>query len=221
MMNMRRLAAGVLCFAACSAAEFGVASWYGFPLNGRLAADGSVFDMEKPTAAHRTLPLGTWVRVTNMATNRSVDVRISDRGPFIDGRIIDLSRAAARALDIVEAGTAQVRIDVLPGAPGVIPADVAAATPNSAAGPFAVQVGAFRSKDNAERLRARMQQEFGSARIVEVPGETPLWRVYAGGESTMAGALRLAARIRPSVGSAFAARIDNATQAYNSSPGNE
>src|SRR5277367_993209 len=98
---------------ACYAAEFGFASWYGYPFHGRQAADGSIYDMEQITAAHKTLPLGSWVRVTNLKNGKVVDVRITDRGPFIDGRVIDLSRAAARAIDVIDPGTAPVRVEVL------------------------------------------------------------------------------------------------------------
>ena len=83
--------------------ETGIASWYGYPYHGRRAANGEIYDMEKLTAAHRTLPFGTWVRVTNLTNSKTVDVRITDRGPFIDGRIIDLSKAAAREIDQVYA----------------------------------------------------------------------------------------------------------------------
>ena len=74
--------------------ETGLASWYGHPYHGRAASNGEIYDMEKLTAAHRTLPFGTWVHVTNLANNKSVDVRIIDRGPFVNGRVIDLSHAA-------------------------------------------------------------------------------------------------------------------------------
>src|SRR5437667_7101611 len=94
------VAAYLICVAVGSRAEMGVASWYGYPYHGRLAADGTIYDMEQNTAAHRTLPLGTRVRVTNLDNSRFVDVRITDRGPFIDCRIIDLSRAAARAIAV-------------------------------------------------------------------------------------------------------------------------
>src|SRR5271154_452765 len=107
---------------ACFSAEFGFASWYGYPFHGRVAADGSVYDMEQITAAHKTLPLGSWVRVTNLKNGKVVDVRITDRGPFIDGRVIDLSRAAARAIDVLDPGTAPVRVEVLQaGLPVLLP----------------------------------------------------------------------------------------------------
>lgn len=93
--------------------ETGIASWYGIPYDGRRAADGEIFDMRKLTAAHRTLPFNTWVEVTNLENKKKVDVRITDRGPFVDGRIIDLSLAAAREIDMVRQGVVRVRIKVI------------------------------------------------------------------------------------------------------------
>jgi len=93
--------------------ETGLASWYGVPYHGRRSANGETYDMEKFTAAHRTLPFDTWVEVTNLVNNKHVDVRITDRGPFVNGRIIDLSLAAARELDMVAAGVVRVRIKVV------------------------------------------------------------------------------------------------------------
>jgi rare lipoprotein A len=99
--------------AAIGATETGIASWYGERFNGRRTADGEVYDMEQLTAAHRALPFDTWVEVTNLANNKRVDVRITDRGPFVNGRIIDLSLAAAREIDLVTAGIVRVRIKVI------------------------------------------------------------------------------------------------------------
>ena len=93
--------------------QTGIASWYGVPYHGRRSADGEIYDMEKLTAAHRTLPFDTWVQVTNLTNNKRVDVRITDRGPFVNGRIIDLSLAAARDIDMVTAGIVRVRIKVI------------------------------------------------------------------------------------------------------------
>lgn len=100
--------------AAIGETETGIASWYGVPYNGRRAANGEVYDMEQLTAAHRTLPFDTWVEVTNLENKKHVDVRIIDRGPFVNGRIIDLSLAAAREIDMVTAGVVKVRIKVIP-----------------------------------------------------------------------------------------------------------
>src|SRR5215831_4253897 len=98
--------------AVVGAVEMGVASWYGHPYHGRQAADGEIYDMETLVAAHRTLPFNTWVRVTNLNNSKTVDVRIIDRGPFVDGRIIDLSHAAAQAVEMIGPGIAQVRVEV-------------------------------------------------------------------------------------------------------------
>ena len=125
--------------------EQGVASWYGVPFNGRRAANGEIYDMNKPTAAHRTLPFGTVVRVTNLDNGRQTEVRIIDRGPFVQGRIIDLSFAAARSVDMVGAGIAHVRLELV-SSPSRVPVEV---------GNFTVQVGAFTQRADAERLRER------------------------------------------------------------------
>jgi rare lipoprotein A len=157
--------------------------------------------MEQMTAAHRTLPFGALVRVHDLDNEKSVDVRINDRGPFIDGRVIDLSHAAARAIDMIGPGTARVRLEVL-----TLPA---------AAGParFAVQVGAFRHRDNAERLRRAMQSKYGTAKLILRTGTPDLWRVLVGLEPTQDGASTLAQRIRseagPSATSAFVVRVDS------------
>ena len=94
--------------------RMGQASWYGPGFSGKKTASGDVFDEEKFTAAHKTIPLGSRAKVTNLANGKSVEVEINDRGPFVEGRIIDLSQAAAQALGIIDRGTAKVRIDVLP-----------------------------------------------------------------------------------------------------------
>jgi peptidoglycan lytic transglycosylase len=121
--------------------EEGIASWYGDPFNGRATSSGEIYNMYDMTAAHRTLPFGTEVRVHNLENGAVAVVRINDRGPFVDGRIIDLSYSAARALGIWATGTALVRLEILN--PAVL----------SEPGVFAVQVGAFRDPGNAERLR--------------------------------------------------------------------
>jgi rare lipoprotein A len=124
--------------------EEGNASWYGVPFHGRRASNGEIYDMYKLTAAHRTLPFETMVRVTNTNNGKSTVVRITDRGPFVDNRIIDLSLAAAREVDSIGPGVVPVRVEVL--SPGIDPT----------VGFFTVQVGAFRDRSNAERLRNRL-----------------------------------------------------------------
>jgi rare lipoprotein A len=165
-----------------------------------MAANGEIYDMEKMTAAHRTLPFNTWVRVYDLDNNKTTEVRIIDRGPFIDGRIIDLSHAAAREIEMIGPGLARVRIEVI-RAPEV-------ATPAL----FAVQVGAFRSKANAESLRRSMAERYGSARLLERPENPGVWRVLVGAEATEAGAGELAARIHedsPEKNTGFVVRIDS------------
>lgn len=93
--------------------ETGIASWYGAPYDGRPSASGEIFDTHKLTAAHRTLPFDTWVEVTNLSNGKEVKVRINDRGPFVDGRIIDLSFAAAYMINLVGPGTAKVKLKVV------------------------------------------------------------------------------------------------------------
>ena len=95
------------------AADVGVASWYGHPYHGRRTSNGEIYDMDQMTAAHLSLPFGTLVRVTNLDNGRGTEVRINDRGPFVNGRIIDLSRAAARQISMIGPGTAKVRVEVI------------------------------------------------------------------------------------------------------------
>jgi rare lipoprotein A len=181
------------------ATENGIASWYGHPYHGRRAADGETYDMETLVAAHRTLPFNTWVRVYNLNNNKTIDVRIIDRGPFVDGRIIDLSHAAAQAIDMIGPGVAQVRLEIIR-----TPATVTAAA-------FGVQVGAFLNRKNAERTRAEMQARYGYAQVVLEKG---YWRVFVGREATEEAANALAARIlqdSPEKKDAFVVRLDLVT----------
>lgn len=143
----------------------GIASWYGKKFNGRKTSNGEIYDMYAMTAAHKTLPLGVDVRVTNLANGRSAVVRVNDRGPFVAGRIIDLSYSAARKLGIVEAGTAPVRVEAL-GFRQVSGGQVSYRSPsNYDAGSFAVQIGAFSLIENARRLTSRMRSRYGKAEI--------------------------------------------------------
>jgi rare lipoprotein A len=132
--------------------EEGKASWYGAPFHGRQASNGEIYDMNKLTAAHRTLPFNTIVRVTNTANGKSTTVRITDRGPFVDNRIIDLSYAAAKELGSVGPGVVPVRLEIL-----------SAIDPN--AGFFTVQIGAFRDRANAEKLRDRLSASYSLVAI--------------------------------------------------------
>jgi rare lipoprotein A len=181
--------------------ETGVASWYGKPYHGRPAANGEIYDMEKLTAAHRTLPFNTWVRVYDLDNQKTVEVRIIDRGPFVDGRIIDLSHAAAREIEMIGPGIARVRIEVIRAPEGV------------PAGFFAVQVGAFRDRGNAERLRSQMQSGYGSARLIQRAEKPGFWFVLVGLETSEDAARDLASRIcQNSVekNDCFVVRVDTA-----------
>lgn len=144
--------------------EAGIASWYGPGFHGKRTASGEVYDMEAMTAAHRTLPFGTRVRVRNLDNGRSVDVRINDRGPHVRGRIIDLSRAAARHLAMLGPGTARVRVVVVES--------------SALARCSMVQVGAFSREANA---RAVMRRLGGGGHQVRLqPGDDGLFRVLVG-----------------------------------------
>ena len=173
-----------------------IASWYGHPYHGRHAANGEIYDMEKLTAAHRTLPFGTWVRVRNTVNGKTVDVRINDRGPFVDGRIIDLSRAAANAIDLIRPGIVKVRVEII-ARPASAEAEV-----------YGVQVGVFRTESNAKQLRDRMQGAYANTQIVRRDGPQPTWRVLVGRESSHEAARALAARIRKDHGETFVVRLD-------------
>jgi len=156
--------------------------------------------MEQMVAAHRTLPFNTWVRVFDLDTDKTVDLRIIDRGPFVDGRIIDLSHAGALALDMVGPGTARVRVEVLRW-PEVFEAAV-----------FAVQVGLFRDRRNAERLRQEMESRYGAARVIFRQGDADEWCVLVGSPTTQNQAQALAARIRresSEKSDAFVVRVDS------------
>jgi rare lipoprotein A len=146
--------------------EVGMASWYGPPYANRKGADGTIYDQNAMTAAHRTLPMGSIVRVTNLANDASVVVRITDRGPFIDGRILDLSLAAAKAIDLYRPGTAKVRVEAYapPVRPGVDPA-----------GRWCVQIGAFLDQADAIQLKNDLMRRYSTAKVIEFAGPTGHW----------------------------------------------
>jgi rare lipoprotein A len=146
--------------------ETGLASWYGAPYHNRRGSNGEIYDMNAMTAAHRTLPLGTIVRVTNLKTGRSALVRITDRGPFVPGRILDLSLAAAKQLEIWRAGVARVLVEAME-----IPA------PLERGGRWAVQIGAFDEKASANRLADHLAQRYRTAKILSFSSPVGDWWV--------------------------------------------
>ncbi len=161
--------------------QTGIASWYGGKFHGRKTSNGEIYNMYEMTAAHKTLPLGVMVRVTHLGSGRSILLRINDRGPFVAGRVIDLSYAAAKKLNIVDAGTARVRVEAL-GYRQVEKGQVSYRPPTSYdAGNFSVQVGAFSVADNAYRLAAKMRSRYGSAKVqAAVVNGQKLYRVRVG-----------------------------------------
>ena len=146
--------------------EVGLASWYGPPYANRKGADGTVYDQNAMTAAHRTLPMGSIVRVTNLANDQSVFVRITDRGPFVGDRIIDLSLAAAKATGVYRVGVAKVRVEAYaaPYHSGVDPA-----------GRWCVQIGAFPDEAEAIKLKNNLMRHYATAKVLEFAGPTGHW----------------------------------------------
>jgi rare lipoprotein A len=146
--------------------ETGLASWYGPPYHNRPAANGEVYDMNAPTAAHRTLPLGSIVRVTNLSTGQRTLVRINDRGPFVEGRIIDLSLAAASEIGVRRAGIAKVRVEVM-----------RAPAPLDTGGRWAVQIGALEDEEVAAQLKSKLVRRYRTAKVLSFPSPTGDWWV--------------------------------------------
>jgi len=187
----------------------GMASWYGKKFHGQRTASGETYDMYAMTAAHTTLPIPSYARVTRVATGRSVIVRINDRGPFHQGRMIDLSYAAALKLGFVHLGSAEVELESIePGQAETPTQQAAAPTPSAAAtteqalaapeqaAAVYVQVGAFSSRDNAENLRSRLEGEFGWLKdTVQVLAIGNLWRLHVGPYRTHDDARSVAERI--------------------------
>jgi rare lipoprotein A len=161
--------------------ERGVASWYGPDFHGGLTSTRETYDMYQMSAAHKILPLPTWVEVTNLQNGRKATLRVNDRGPFKDNRIIDLSYAAALKLDVVKAGTAfvEVRAIDVPSASGVSAVQPVSPTVDQQ---MYLQLGAFSERANAERLKAQVDSTFrGEIRIIGEPVEAPkLYKVQLG-----------------------------------------
>ena len=216
--------------------EEGVASWYGKEFAGRPTASGEMFDPEGLTAAHRTLPFGTMVLVTDLGTSRCVQLRINDRGPFVKGRILDCSAGGARALGFLTAGTARVQVEILGQLPSASDSrlkpkqrkrlesalkkagkarreidlgglsDVVRPV-DPGAGPFAVQVGAFADEGNASRLARGLVAKGFDAQVVRRAGD-PLSRVRVGPVPDRAAAEAMEARLREMGEVTFIVRAD-------------
>ncbi len=167
----------------------GIASWYGRDFHGKKTSNGEIYNMYAMTAAHKTLPLGTSVSVRNLENKREVEVRVNDRGPFVRGRVIDLSYTAAKKLGIVNAGTAPVEIIALgmaPSAEGTDRGERLYVPVDYSKGDFTVQVGAFRDQKNALRLKQQLSQTYKNAHIATFDnGKEILYRVRVGKCSTL------------------------------------
>lgn len=184
--------------------QYGKASWYGPKFHGRKTSSGEIYDMHGNTAAHRTLPLGTYVQVTNLNNGRQVVVRINDRGPFVKNRIIDLSYGAARQIGLVGPGVAKVKLVILgkevgswdsPTGPSPI-----VRVPNIRHGAFAVQVGAFTKKESAFSIADRLKVLFQYVEVVpiEAQGETdePIYRVRVSNVKTLGEANKIKEKLK-------------------------
>jgi rare lipoprotein A len=184
-----------------SGRQVGMASWYGPKFHGRRTANGEVYNMYQLTAAHRTLPLGSWVHVTNLENGQSLEVRVNDRGPFVRGRIIDLSYAAARAIGMVRQGVVRVQVIPLGTRPHLV-ARSEGTFWGSRAGAvtrqtgYTLQVGSFSDKRNAVTLKNRLNGVTSDSYVskVNVGGET-FYRVRVGSFTSREAATRAATQV--------------------------
>ena len=170
----------------------GLASWYGRDFHGRKTANGEIYDMHAMTAAHKTLPLGTRIRVKNLKNNRTILVRVNDRGPFVRGRIVDLSYTGAKKLDMLDSGTAPVEIVALGSwkDKARTSAHHVPARKNYQTGNFTLQVGAFRERANAEKLHKELDKKYKNAHISDFDdGKERFYRVRVGKCSTLKKAM--------------------------------
>jgi len=174
-----------------------MASWYGPQYHNHKGSNGEVYDQNGMTAAHRTIPLNSVVRVTNETTKHTVIVRITDRGPFVEDRIIDLSLAAAKAVDVWQPGTAMVKLEVL-----------SSPAPIQEGGRWCVQIGAFQSEDEARKLKEKLQDRYHTAKVVQFTGPTGEWvRIRPEGDDKQK-AQEVAAKTHVKEGAVFLVRLD-------------
>jgi rare lipoprotein A len=180
------------------ATEIGRASWYGPPYHNRRGSNGEVYNMHAMTAAHRTLPLGSIVRVTNLKTGHTALVRITDRGPFIPGRVLDLSLAAARKLDVYLPGIAEVKVEVME-----TPA------PLDTGGKWAVQIGGFPDEDEATKLADHLTRRYRTAKVLRFASPAGDWwvRVRVLGDDRER-AREMVAQTETTEGAVFLVRLD-------------
>lgn len=177
--------------------ETGMASWYGPPYHNRRGANGEIYNEHAMTAAHRTLPLNSMVRVTNLTTGRSAMVRITDRGPFVGDRVVDLSLAAAKAVDVWQAGTAEVKLEVLSAPASIFDG-----------GRWCVQIGAFHNEDEARKLKEKLENRYEDAKVIQFTGPTGEWvRIRPEGDDKRK-AEEVAGKTHVKEGGVFLVRLD-------------
>lgn len=178
--------------------QTGMASWYGAPYHNRRGSNGEIYDMNAMTAAHLTLPLGSIARITNLKTGHFAVVRITDRGPFVTGRIVDLSLAAAKALDVYLPGTAKVRLEVLQ-----------APMPLDTGGRWAVQIGSIADKRAAAELQEHLQRRYQTAKVIKFESPAGGWWVRARvPDDDRQRATALAHETETAEGTVFLVRLD-------------
>lgn len=164
--------------------QLGNASWYGYEFHGRKTANGEVYDMHKKSAAHKILPFNTYVKVQNLSNNKYTIVRINDRGPFVKGRIIDLSYAAAKEIGLIGPGTAKVKVTALKREQ---------VDSGIKEGTFTIQVGAFSEQANAEKLAAKLKVLYDYINISEYRDENNkrFFRLHVSKSYTLANAAEI------------------------------
>ena len=179
--------------------EQGLATWYSAPYKGRKSANGQVFDDNALTAAHRTLPMGSLVMVTNLKTGQSSAMRITDRGPFVEGRVLDMTKASAMATGVYRAGLAQVRIDVY-----------RTPKPMETGGRWCVQIGAFHKEHEARKLQSKLEDKYPGANVIEFPGTDSYWvRIRPAGDNReVAERIAQKLRLKDADASAYLTRLD-------------
>lgn len=177
--------------------ETGLASWYGPPYHNHRGANGQIFDQNAMSAAHRTLPMGSLIRVTNLQTGQMAVMRVTDRGPFVPDRVLDLSVASAKIVGVWRPGTANVRIDVY-----------AAPKPIDEGGRWCVQIGAFSKEKEAVKLEEHLERKYQTANVIEFTGPTGHWVRIRPLNDDKGRAVEIAKELKPQEGEAYLVRLD-------------
>lgn len=177
--------------------ESGRASWYGPPYHNHRGANGQIFDQNAMSAAHRTLPMGSLIRVTNLQTGQAAVMRVTDRGPFVPDRVLDLSVASAKIVGVWRPGTANVRIDVY-----------AAPKPIGEGGRWCVQIGAFSKEKEALKLEEHLEHKYQTANVIEFTGPTGHWVRIRPQNDDKGRAAEIAKELKPEEGEAYLVRLD-------------